>query len=91
MATKSKPRDDEQQEGQRRELDPATLAIGTITANRAGQVAGNTGWHQGALKQAESPSTLLGVEMGADPGCGGRGVLRRGRGGHAGPGGSARR
>lgn len=35
-------------------LDPVTLAIGTTAADDAGQLHGNTGWHQGALKPAES-------------------------------------
>ncbi|WP_394194890.1 hypothetical protein [Microbacterium foliorum] len=34
-------------------VDPATFAIGTAAANDTGQVAGNTLWHQGALKPAE--------------------------------------
>lgn len=46
-------------------LDPTTLAIGTITADDGGQVAGNSLWHQGALKQAESVGSTTVVEMGA--------------------------
>ncbi|MFF3028845.1 PA14 domain-containing protein [Microbacterium sp. NPDC057944] len=46
-------------------LDPTTLAIGTISSDDGGQVAGNTLWHQGALKQAESVGSTTVVEMGA--------------------------
>jgi hypothetical protein len=46
-------------------LDPATLAIGTPAADDSGQLAGNTGWHQAALKQAESVGSTSVIEMGA--------------------------
>ncbi|MFT3799290.1 PA14 domain-containing protein [Microbacterium sp.] len=45
-------------------LDPATRAIGTVTADD--QVAGDrSGWHQGALKVADTAGATLVVEMGA--------------------------
>ncbi|MFK4806761.1 PA14 domain-containing protein [Microbacterium sp. ZW CA_36] len=46
-------------------LDPATLAIGTTTADDSGQLNTNTGWHQSALKAAESVGPTAVVEMGA--------------------------
>ncbi|MCM3778178.1 PA14 domain-containing protein [Microbacterium hydrocarbonoxydans] len=46
-------------------VDPATFAIGTTAADDTNQVAGNTLWHQGALKPAESAGSTLVVEMGA--------------------------
>ncbi|MCW3492390.1 hypothetical protein [Microbacterium sp. SSM24] len=46
-------------------LDPATLAIGTTTADDTGTLTGNTGWHQGALKQASTVGTTTVIEMGA--------------------------
>lgn len=45
-------------------VDPTTFAIGTAAVNDTGQVAGNTLWHQGALKPAESAGSTLVVEMG---------------------------
>ena len=45
-------------------VDPVTFAIGTAASNDTGQVAGNTLWHQGALKPAESVGSTLVVEMG---------------------------
>ncbi|WP_449407469.1 PA14 domain-containing protein [Microbacterium maritypicum] len=45
-------------------VDPATFAIGTTAADDTNQVAGNTLWHQGALKPAESAGSTLVVEMG---------------------------
>ncbi|MCM3778173.1 hypothetical protein [Microbacterium hydrocarbonoxydans] len=45
-------------------VDPATFAIGTAAADDTNQVAGNTLWHQGALKPAESAGSTLVVEMG---------------------------
>ena len=45
-------------------VDPTTYALGTITSDDAGQVAGNTLWHQGSLKQAESVGSTTVVEMG---------------------------
>jgi hypothetical protein len=47
-------------------VDPTTYALGTITSDDAGQVAGNTLWHQGSLKQAESVGSTTVVEMGRD-------------------------
>lgn len=41
-----------------------TFAIGTVASDDTGQVAGNTLWHQGALKPAESAGSALVVEMG---------------------------
>ncbi|WP_157559983.1 RHS repeat-associated core domain-containing protein [Microbacterium sp. H83] len=46
-------------------VDPVTFALGTASADDTGQVAGNTLWHQGALKPAESAGSTLVVEMGA--------------------------
>ena len=46
-------------------LDPSTYALGTATADDTGQVAGHTGWHQGALKPAETVGSTTLVEMGA--------------------------
>ena len=46
-------------------VDPVTFAIGTVASDDSGQVAGNTLWHQGALKPAESAGSALVVEMGA--------------------------
>ena len=46
-------------------VDPVTFAIGTAASDDKGQVAGNTAWHQGALKPAESAGSTLVVEMGA--------------------------
>ncbi|WP_217183086.1 PA14 domain-containing protein [Streptomyces sp. AC495_CC817] len=46
-------------------VDPVTFAIGTTETDDANQVAGNTLWHQGALKPAESAGSTLVVEMGA--------------------------
>ena len=46
-------------------VDPVTLAIGTAASDDKGQIAGNTAWHQGALKPAESAGSTLVVEMGA--------------------------
>ncbi|MFK3676209.1 hypothetical protein ACI2IP_00675 [Microbacterium sp. NPDC090218] len=45
-------------------VDPVTFAIGTVASDDSGQVAGNTLWHQGALKPAESAGSALAVEMG---------------------------
>jgi len=45
-------------------VDPVTFAIGTVASDGTGQVAGNTLWHQGALKPAESAGSALVVEMG---------------------------
>ena len=45
-------------------LDSNTRAIGTISSDDSGQVAGNTQWHQGALKQAESVGSTTVIEMG---------------------------
>ncbi|WP_349885374.1 RHS repeat-associated core domain-containing protein [Microbacterium sp. WHRI 7836] len=45
-------------------VDPVTFAIGTVASDDTGQVAGNTLWHQGALKPAESAGSALVVEMG---------------------------
>lgn len=45
-------------------VDPTTFAIGTATTDDTGQVAGNTLWHQGALKLAESAGSTLVIEMG---------------------------
>ncbi|WP_282848752.1 RHS repeat-associated core domain-containing protein [Microbacterium oxydans] len=45
-------------------VDPVTFAIGTTASDDTGQVAGNTLWHQGALKPAESAGSALVVEMG---------------------------
>uniref|UniRef100_UPI00197BE185 hypothetical protein n=2 Tax=unclassified Microbacterium TaxID=2609290 RepID=UPI00197BE185 len=45
-------------------VDPGTFAIGTTASDDTGQVAGNTLWHQGALKTAESAGSALVVEMG---------------------------
>ena len=46
-------------------VDPVTFAIGTAASDDKGQIAGNTAWHQGALKPAESAGSTLMVEMGA--------------------------
>jgi RHS repeat-associated protein len=46
-------------------VDPVTFAIGTAASDDKGQIAGNTAWHQGALKPAESAGSTLVVEMGA--------------------------
>ncbi len=46
-------------------VDPVTFAVGTVASDDAGQIAGNTLWHQGALKPAESAGSALVVEMGA--------------------------
>nr|WP_243847462.1 hypothetical protein [Microbacterium ulmi] len=46
-------------------LDAATLAIGTAAADDTGQVTGNTGWHQAALKVADTAGSTLLIEMGA--------------------------
>jgi len=46
-------------------VDTTTFAIGTAASDDTGQVAGNTLWHQGALKPAESAGSALVVEMGA--------------------------
>jgi RHS repeat-associated protein len=45
-------------------VDPVSFAIGTTASDDTGQVAGNTLWHQGALKPAESAGSALVVEMG---------------------------
>ena len=45
-------------------VDPVSFAIGTTASDDSGQVAGNTLWHQGALKPAESAGSALVVEMG---------------------------
>lgn len=45
-------------------VDPVTFAIGTAATDDTNQVAGNTLWHQGALKPAESAGSTLVVEMG---------------------------
>ncbi|APH43810.1 hypothetical protein BMW26_01690 [Microbacterium sp. 1.5R] len=47
-----------------RPVDPVTFAFGTAASNDTGQVAGNTLWHQGSLKPAESVGSTLVVEMG---------------------------
>lgn len=44
---------------------PATYAMGTATTDGTGQVAGDSLWHQGALKLAESAGSTLVIEMGA--------------------------
>ncbi len=46
-------------------VDPVTFAIGAAASDDKGQIAGNTAWHQGALKPAESAGSTLVVEMGA--------------------------
>ena len=46
-------------------VDTTTFAIGTAASDDTGQVAGNSLWHQGALKPAESAGSTLVVEMGA--------------------------
>ncbi|MCW3492393.1 RHS repeat-associated core domain-containing protein [Microbacterium sp. SSM24] len=46
-------------------LDPVTLAIGTTAADDTGTLTGNTGWHQGALKQAGTVGSTTVIEMGA--------------------------
>ena len=46
-------------------LHPETLAIGTAASDDSGQSNGNTGWHQGALKPAESVGSTAVIEMGA--------------------------
>lgn len=46
-------------------LHPVTLAIGTAAGDDTGTVAGNTGWHQGALKQAATVGATAVVQMGA--------------------------
>lgn len=46
-------------------LDAATYAIGTTVAEDTGQVAGHTGWHQAALKPAETVGSTTMLEMGA--------------------------
>ncbi|OZD38568.1 hypothetical protein CH252_32015 [Rhodococcus sp. 06-1477-1B] len=46
-------------------LDPATLALGTGTANASGAVGGTTGWHQGAQKLVDTTESTLLIEMGA--------------------------
>jgi RHS repeat-associated protein len=46
-------------------VDPVTFAVGTVATDDTGQVAGNTLWHQEALKPAESAGSALVVEMGA--------------------------
>ena len=45
-------------------VDPVSFAIGTVASDDTGQVAGNTLWHQGALKPAESAGSALVIEMG---------------------------
>ncbi|MCV0336049.1 hypothetical protein [Microbacterium sp.] len=45
-------------------VDPVSFAVGTVSSDDSGQVAGNTLWHQGALKPAESAGSTLVVEMG---------------------------
>jgi len=44
---------------------PATYAVGTTATDDTGQAAGDTLWHQGALKPAESAGSTLVIEMGA--------------------------
>lgn len=46
-------------------VDPATYEVGTASSNDAGQVAGNTLWHQKSLKQSETAGSALMIEMGA--------------------------
>ncbi|PRB02298.1 hypothetical protein CQ044_15510 [Microbacterium sp. MYb64] len=46
-------------------VDTGTLAIATAVADDSGQLVGDTLWHQGALKQAESFGSSLVTEMGA--------------------------
>lgn len=46
-------------------LAPETLALGTETADDAGEVNGGTGWHQSARKITESAGSTLIIEMGA--------------------------
>ncbi len=46
-------------------LDPATLAIGTVTADDQGQNGAFTGWHQAAHKLTETPGGVTVIEMGA--------------------------
>ncbi|MBS1908092.1 MAG: hypothetical protein JST33_16355 [Actinobacteria bacterium] len=46
-------------------IDPTTYALGTSATDDTGQVAGNSQWHQGALKIAESTGSTLVIEMGA--------------------------
>lgn len=45
-------------------LDPTAFAIGTAGTDDTNQVSGNTLWHRGALKPAESAGSTLVVEMG---------------------------
>ncbi|MGI0520963.1 RHS repeat protein [Microbacterium maritypicum] len=45
-------------------VDPVSFAVGTVASDDTGRVAGNTLWHQGALKPAESAGSALVVEMG---------------------------
>ncbi len=46
-------------------LHPTTLAIGTTAADDTGTVANNTGWHQSALKLADTAGSTAVIEMGA--------------------------
>ncbi len=46
-------------------LHPVTLAIGTTDSDDTGTVAGNTGWHQAALKQTGPVGSTAIIEMGA--------------------------
>jgi RHS repeat-associated protein len=47
-------------------LHPETFEIGTVNADGLGETAGNTGWHQGAMKPAGSKAgSVTLVEMGA--------------------------
>lgn len=46
-------------------IDPTTYALGTITTDDTGQVAGNALWHQSARKLLESVGPTAVVEMGA--------------------------
>ncbi|MFY9712552.1 MAG: PA14 domain-containing protein [Microbacterium sp.] len=46
-------------------VDPVTFAIGTVATDDTGQLDGNTLWHQGARKPAESAGSTLVIEMGA--------------------------
>ncbi len=46
-------------------VNPTTFELGTAASDDTGTTAGYTGWHQGALKQADTAGGVLVVEMGA--------------------------
>jgi RHS repeat-associated protein len=46
-------------------VHPVTFEVGTTSSDDHGVTAGNTGWHQGALKQAETNGSTTIIEMGA--------------------------